>query len=389
VNFLLTSFWISSAGLAAECGEVDGEIEIYCNEAPAYTCRIYVKNGNFFFDGCNIHVQNGSNDTINENSLGNVVLGYDEDNGSDLSNRTGSHNFVIGRHHTYTSVANIVTGEDNSSGGFESGVFGGTRNVISSGLAISLMVWSSVIVGGEQNKIESGSALGESVGDSVIIGGRENSISPDGTTLNIYRVAILGGRSNIITALSGYEGNNGVIVGGQHNTVDEPHGQVFGGSDNVGKNRVAILGGQSNGGVGNYSTVTGGQSNTIFSEYSTIAGGFGNVVDSSPHMTSHSAVSGGLNNTARGTFSVVSGGNNNEARGTASVVSAGLSNVTGLSGTTTGINSVVSGGVSNNASGQYAVVSGGSSHHAANGVSTVSGIGHTPLTTSVNGEHIP
>ena len=46
-----------------------------------------------FFEGCNVHVRNGAGQTDSLNTLGNLIIGYNEDDGFPAPNdRTGSHN---------------------------------------------------------------------------------------------------------------------------------------------------------------------------------------------------------------------------------------------------------------------------------------------------------
>ena len=60
------------------------------------------------FTGANVYVQNGAGSSGGAvNGLGNLILGYDEDNGD---TKTGSHVLVVGGYHTYTGAGGIVAG---------------------------------------------------------------------------------------------------------------------------------------------------------------------------------------------------------------------------------------------------------------------------------------
>lgn len=125
------------------------------------------------------------------NGLGNLIIGYNESNAG--SNRTGSHNLVVGRNNDYTAFAGIVAGTDNK-----------------------VLAPASSVVGGYHNEA---TAL-----HSAILGGEDNATAGE-------RAAIGGGVSNRANALrswiGGGQGNNAnastaSIVGGAGVTITEP-----------------------------------------------------------------------------------------------------------------------------------------------------------------------
>jgi hypothetical protein len=59
--------------------------------------------------GVNVQIVNGTGSTDNLNGLGNLIVGYNTDNGNDAT-RTGSHNLVGGDEHSYTSDSGIASG---------------------------------------------------------------------------------------------------------------------------------------------------------------------------------------------------------------------------------------------------------------------------------------
>ena len=94
---------------------------------------IAVKSGtnDFYFEGCNVHVRNGAGQTDSLNGFGNLIVGYNEDKSvspPSPKDRTGSHNLVVGRDHTYSSYGGFVAGENNSIEGRYASVSGGLRN---------------------------------------------------------------------------------------------------------------------------------------------------------------------------------------------------------------------------------------------------------------------
>jgi hypothetical protein len=73
--------------------------------------------------GYNLHIDNGSGDTMTANGLGNLIVGYNEVRG-DGDTRTGSHNVIVGKAQNYSGVAGIVAGLWDEIGGSGSAAFG-------------------------------------------------------------------------------------------------------------------------------------------------------------------------------------------------------------------------------------------------------------------------
>ncbi len=90
------------------------------------------KGNEVFFRGCNVNVQSGSGTTDGSlNGLGNLIVGYNENVAmppSPKAKRTGSHNFVIGQNHEYTSYGGLVAGLRSTVSGANASVSGGLRN---------------------------------------------------------------------------------------------------------------------------------------------------------------------------------------------------------------------------------------------------------------------
>jgi len=61
-----------------------------------------------FITGANLHLRNGMGMTDTENSLGNLILGYNENLFG--FERTGSHNLAVGSLHGWTSHGGLVAG---------------------------------------------------------------------------------------------------------------------------------------------------------------------------------------------------------------------------------------------------------------------------------------
>ena len=94
------------------------------------TCATQVGD-DVIFEGCNVHVRDGSGDTDGAtNGRGNLVVGYNEDFGLGTG-RNGSHNLVVGPGHSYASYGGLVAGEENSVLAPGASVCGGRSNTAS------------------------------------------------------------------------------------------------------------------------------------------------------------------------------------------------------------------------------------------------------------------
>ena len=173
------------------------------------------RNGDtLLFDGMNLQIVNGQGETETSNGLGNVIIGYNEDSGSDEI-RTGSHYLIVGTESTYSSYSGIVAGRSSSATGEYASVLGGQDNRASGR--------HSVVLGGFHNYAAQGA--------STVAGGSENWA--DG-----YAASVAGGDHGIA------DGEGASVTGGQRNTAS-----------------------------GSYSSVTGGSSNQVVGEFDTVVGG--------------------------------------------------------------------------------------------------------------------
>jgi hypothetical protein len=206
---------------------------------------VTVVGNDVYFDGCNVHIRNGSGYTSgSSNGLGNLILGYNEDTISTPNDRTGSHNLIIGPEHTYSSYGGLIAGE---------------QNIISG-------AYSSVI-GGKENK-----AFGD---NSSILGGWQNNT-------NGLLSSISGGRnSNAVGVYSSIAGGQGHKAGG---------------------NSSSISGGLNNETVADFSSVSGGNRNKTTGGSASVSGGEDNEA-----RGGSSSVSGGSFGVAIGTFDWVAG----------------------------------------------------------------------------------
>ena len=286
------------------------------------------------FEGVNVHIVNGLGNTETVNGTGNLIVGYNEPRGTG-DFRIGSHNIVVGRRHNYTSYGGLVVGDRNEISGSYSSVSGGGSNTASD--------YGSSVSGGIGN-----TAKGYF---SSVTGGVENTASGSYSSVSA-------GRDNIASS------NDSGVSGGSFNTAS-----------GVGS---SVSGGEYNKASGDYSFVGGGGGtdpefgNEAFSNYSAILGGLANIAGHNSDPDNHTigknaTVSGGIYNTASGTYSSVSGGTRNIAGYWVSSVSGGADNTANEYYTS------VSGGRYNIASGVYSSVTGGEYNTANGDSSSVSG----------------
>ncbi len=236
------------------------------------------------FSNMNLQVVSGTGTTDGAvNGLGNIIIGYDEDifpflgGGLPASNKTGSHNLIVGKGLNYSSFGSIVTGLDNVSAGNYSAVTGGNRNRASAEFA-------------------------------SVSGGNFNHASG-------ISASVTGGQSNDATSA------NASVSGGLTNTASELFSTVSGGMDNEAAGlHSSISGGYDNETSGQNSSISGGMGNEASANESSVNGGENNLASNSG-----SAVNGGQGNTASGVNSTVGGGSNRTASGTDSWGAGSLS----------------------------------------------------------------
>ena len=153
---------------------------------------LYQVGTDVYVDGCNLHVRNGTGYTqvTSSDGLGNLIVGYNEDH-PDGSEKTGSHNVIVGQGHTYTNHGGLVTGIGNTIAGPGAVVTGGWKNVANG--------WASSVSGGHGNEA---SGIGSSVS-----GGASNMASGDSSSVG-------GGGANTAT------GNWSTVSGGRFHVAD-------------------------------------------------------------------------------------------------------------------------------------------------------------------------
>ena len=361
------------------------------------------------FSGVNVRVVNGTGSTAGTvNGLGNLIVGYDEARSSG-SDKTGSHNIVVGRNHNYSSFGGLVGGYQNTISGDYASVSGGYTHTASGNYAS---------ISGGQSHTASGQGASVSGGYGHTASGNRASVSGGyGHTASGYAASISGGRNNSAgssyAAISGGQNNTAggsyaSVSGGYNNTASASYASVSGGRDNIAsEDSASVSGGRNNIASGLASFVGGGggenttDGNQAFASYSAILGGTVNIAGD-PLLTDHnmgvySTISGGYTNRAYGYYASVSGGRSNSASEDSASVSGGRNNIAsgdyasvsggyshqvtgnyasvsgGYNNTASASSASVSGGRNNIASGDYASVSGGYSHQVTGNYASVSG----------------
>jgi hypothetical protein len=157
--------------------------------------------------GANLLIHNGSNATHILNGLGNLIIGYNISN-SDI--RTGSHNVIIGDHHSYTSSGSLLVGENHRAEGKGIALVGGTDNVVSADFGSIAGGQSSIISSSNHHFV--GGGFGAQINDgyhNAILGGIDPTIASGS-----YNI-VIGGESN--TIIGAYDS---IIVGGDGNQIE-------------------------------------------------------------------------------------------------------------------------------------------------------------------------
>jgi hypothetical protein len=189
--------------------------------------------------GENVEVNDGSGHEDSTNGLGNLIVGYDSDDTSQV--RSGSNNLIAGDGNSWRSYGGLIAGQGNVTLAQApySSVTGGQSNAAAG-------EWSSVS-GGNENY-----AAGQS---SSISGGQTNSTFGDYSSIS-------GGDTN------NAEGEYSSATGGYRNYAgDDPNDETVGEWSWVG-------GGTGNEAQGKYSSIVGGQGNGVSGLLAVLLGGY-------------------------------------------------------------------------------------------------------------------
>ncbi len=292
--------------------------------------------------GANLQLVNGLGATATANGTGNLIVGYDEERDSSVSEQCS-----VGTNPGDGSRVTNLTECTAAGGVFARNHKTGSHYVIA-GIEANYSRWGGLVVGHQNTS---------NYDYASVSGGRLNRASGQSSSVS-------GGVGNTAS------GTHSSVSGGQHNTASGAVSSVSGGSSNTANGVLAsISGGNSNTASGNHSSVSGGSDNTASGFASSISAGRDNIVNGDA-----SSITGGRDNIVNGGSSSVGGGRNNTANGSSAAVSGGVGN------SVSGDASSISGGSSNAANGDAASISGGNSNTASGNSSSVSG-GRSRTTT--------
>ncbi len=211
------------------------------------------------FEGVNVQIISGLGTTsggVDEeppmvNGLGNLIVGYNEEifpynpGGLPLSDKSGSHNIIVGAGHNYSSYGGIVSGSNNIISGPNSSAISGQLNIASNG--------GSSVIGGQRNLASGFTA--------VVTGGFLNQATA-------VTSSVSGGRENLSS------GQSSSVSGGSENTANSAWSSVSGGLNNTaGENNASVSGGRNNAANGFWSSVSGGHNRSVNGIYDWRAGG--------------------------------------------------------------------------------------------------------------------
>ena len=174
------------------------------------------RNGDtLLFDGMNLQIVNGMGKTDSKNTLGNLIIGYNESPGGATVYRGGSHNLVVGDEHQYRSWGGIVAGRGNTVSGSWASVTGGSWNTASGGAA-SVTGGTGNIASNDHSSVTGGLDNTASGGAASVTGGRNNTASGS-------YASVTGGYHSIAS------GAWSAVASGFHNTASGDYSSVAGG----------------------------------------------------------------------------------------------------------------------------------------------------------------
>ena len=328
------------------------EARLACISTSSSTTDLYV-------DGCNLHIRNGANSTKSKNSLGNVIIGYNEGTVPPMV-RDGSHNIVMGVANDYQSYGGVVVGENNIISGAHSSVLAGTLNV-SDGEMATVLGGSRHQASGRLSAILGGESHAARGAWSTLAGGSGGVVHAD----SLFSSAVGGFKSQVMTNTK-----HALVAGGAYNATAGEMSTTFGGSHHLAIGRLStIVGGGSHRAVGAWATVAGGGGNNVYSgtRFSTVVGGQANSIITD---TEYAVITGGSHNLVSGKWGLAGGGGAHEVIGMHGTAIGGHMN------RVEGNLSAVIGGLENRAVGQGASVFGGHINHAGGLASGVYGGQH-------------
>jgi hypothetical protein len=200
------------ATVASLLNQLDAANTLIAAIDPEDVLGLLSRNGTeLYLHGANLHVTNGTGSTKSTNSLGNVIIGYNELR-DDMNNRSGSHMLVVGEKHNYSSYGGIVVGQNNETSGAFASVSGGSSNT-ASGISSSV----------------SGGFLGEASDDASSVSGGQGNVASG------FSSSVSGGHTNRAS------GTNSSVSGGYLSEASGINSSVSGGHTNTASTNFEVV----------------------------------------------------------------------------------------------------------------------------------------------------
>jgi hypothetical protein len=218
------------------------------------------------FSATNVQVVSGAAKESEINGLGNLVVGRDEEPGT----QTGSNNLLLGTFkQSFTSYGGFLAGARNTVSGADASAGGGEHNVASgAGAAVGGGEYGTA--SGVRASVDGGYDNVASNEGAAVSGGQVNKASGLGATVSggLYNEAsgttswVSGGAENIASE------DFATVSGGFLNKASGFGASVSGGTTNLAHGEAAsVAGGEKNTATGNYSTILGGKGLTLATEF--------------------------------------------------------------------------------------------------------------------------
>jgi len=184
-------------------------------------------------EGLNVQIVNGTGVTNSTNALGNLIIGYNEPDGTAYyDRRTGSHNIVGGEGNGYTDSAGLVMGWGNILRGGYSCILYGLRNEVPPGAPNSVIIGGAWNTTGGSMAVVTGGQTNNAAGERSWVGGGEGNtasgvgssvVGADGGSATGRAAVVSGGRLNTAS------GDSSAVSGGFHRTASGTDDWVAGG----------------------------------------------------------------------------------------------------------------------------------------------------------------
>ena len=202
-NRYATAVEVSKSAFPATGGGT-AALEARIAELEALLAGVTRNGDTLLLSGMNLQVVNGMGTTGSKNTLGNVIIGYNEWTQGGTPFRGGSHYLVTGDENEYRSWGGIIAGIFNTASGEYSSVTGGIDNTASGN-------WSSVT--GGQSNTAGGNFSSVTSGEGNLASGNFSSVTGGGAnTASAGHSSVTGGVANTAS------GENHTVVGGDDRT---------------------------------------------------------------------------------------------------------------------------------------------------------------------------